>query len=328
MQKENTKGNIIEKLKQELMDRYMILMMVILGIYTLIFTFYIYDKTMSWYLAGGIIFCSYSYFLVRKKYSINLIVCLYLILAPLYNFYIMLAFWNNSVASFCWLLPIPLGAYIFFSSKKVLVYTAYSLSHLMAGYIIANNFDLNFPHHTQKEVLFTDTILFISNIMVVTLLIYYKDKIRKIEILSGMNNEELPKINLNNTETSLKDNDVESMERLFERIESIMIHDMHFKDVKYNLSKLSTALNVNSSYISKAIRYKGYPHFSSYLNRYRINYVKELFTETNFQKTTLMYVYTEAGFSNQSTFNRVFKQIEGITPSEYVMHNHMNNSIA
>ncbi len=31
-----------------------------------------------------------------------------------------------------------------------------------------------------------------------------------------------------------------------------------------------------------------------------------------------MFVYTEAGFKNQSTFNRVFKQIEGMTPSEYI----------
>ncbi|WP_410566018.1 helix-turn-helix domain-containing protein [Bacillus sp. SIMBA_033] len=31
-----------------------------------------------------------------------------------------------------------------------------------------------------------------------------------------------------------------------------------------------------------------------------------------------MYIYTEAGFSNQATFNRVFKSIEGITPSEYI----------
>ena len=83
-------------------------------------------------------------------------------------------------------------------------------------------------------------------------------------------------------------------------------------------------MDVNSTYISKAIRYKGYPNFNSYLNIYRINHVKQLFNEIDFQKTTLMYIYTEAGFSNQSTFNRVFKQIEEITPSEYVQLNYKN----
>ncbi|GAA5093279.1 hypothetical protein GCM10023210_23540 [Chryseobacterium ginsengisoli] len=324
----NTKHEQIERLKQELMDSYVILMLIILVIYALIFTFYIHDKIMPWYLLGGLVFISYSYFLMRKRFPISTIVHLYLMTAPIYDFYVMLAFWNNSVASFCWLLPIPLGAYIFFTKKEVLAYSLYTLSIIVIGYIIANNFSFNFPKHSQKEVMFTDTILFASNILVVTLLIYYKDKIRKQEILLQFTNKETntpkdKKTELENTseETEI---DVESMEKLFSKIENSMSENMLFKDVKFNLSSLSVAVDVNSSYLSKAIRYKGYPNFNSYLNTYRINYVKKLFTEVDFQKTTLMYVYTEAGFSNQSTFNRVFKQIEGTTPSEYFQRNLKN----
>jgi len=326
----NTKYPQIEKLKHELMDRYVILMILILGTYAVIFTFFIQDKIMPWYLIGGIAFTSYSYSLARKKYPITLIIHLYLIFAPLYNFYIMLAFWNNSVASFCWLMPIPLGAYIFFSSRMVLSYTAYTLLMIILVYIIANNFSFSFPQHSQKEVIFTDTILIISNVLVVALLIYYKDKIRKLEILSqfeqtGTRKSQKYKANTIEIHSEDTDIDIESMEKLFNRIEACMTENMLFKDEKFNLSKLSVALDVNSTYISKAIRYKGYPNFNNYLNVYRINYVKKLFTEIDFQKTTLMYVYTEAGFSNQSTFNRVFKQIEGITPSEYFQKNLKNN---
>ncbi|MBB6371692.1 helix-turn-helix domain-containing protein [Chryseobacterium shigense] len=322
------KNEDIEKLKHELIDRYVILMLFILGIYTVIFTFYIYDKIMSWYLLGGFVFIGYSYFLARRRFPTNTIVHLYLITAPLYNFYIMLAFWNNSVASFCWLLPLPLGAYIFFTKKEVLVYSFYTLFIIVTGYILANNLELDFPKHSQKEVTFTDTILIASNILVVTLLIYYKDKIRKLEILSeAVPTGKAEKEKVNVTEFILDDNDIdnENMEKLFSKIDASMTGNMLFKDVKFNLSTLSVALDVNSTYISKAIRYKGYPNFNYYLNTYRINYVKKLFTEVDFQKTTLMYVYTEAGFSNQSTFNRVFKQIEGITPSEY-FHKNMKNS--
>jgi AraC-like DNA-binding protein len=237
----------------------------------------------------------------------------------------MLAFWNNSVASFCWLLPIPLGAYIFFSKKEVLAYIAYTLVLIITGYIAANNLSFTFPEHTQKEVMLTDTILFISNILVVSLLIYYKDKIRKLEILSQFKAGGIQKEKVQSIEPSWDDVDGESMENLFEKIEIAMTRDKLFKDEKFNLSKLSVALDVNSTYISKAIRSKGYSNFNTYLNIYRINYVKKLFTEIDFQKTTLMYIYTEAGFSNQSTFNRVFKQIEGITPSEYFQKNLKNN---
>lgn len=91
-----------------------------------------------------------------------------------------------------------------------------------------------------------------------------------------------------------------------------------YKDVNFNISKLSTVMDINSSYISKSIRAKGYPNFNNYLNRYRIECVKRLLHENDIEKVTLMYIYTEAGFSNQSTFNRVFKQMENITPSEYI----------
>lgn len=326
MSEVNTKNVQIEKFKLELMDRYTILMLLVLGVYAVIFTFFIHDKMMSWYLMIGLFFSGYTYSIVRKKYPINLIVHLYLLFAPIYNFYIMLAFWNNSVASFCWLLPIPLGAYIFFSKKEVLLYVAYILLLIITGYIAANNFNFTFPEHTQKEVMFTDTILFISNILVVSLLIYYKDKIRKLEILSQIESTVIRKDEIQTpTENSWDDIDVESMKKLFEKIETAMTENKLFKDDKFNLSKLSVALDVNSTYISKAIRYKGYSNFNTYLNIYRINYVKKLFTEIDFQKTTLMYIYTEAGFSNQSTFNRVFKQIVGITPSEYAQQNPHTN---
>lgn len=36
------------------------------------------------------------------------------------------------------------------------------------------------------------------------------------------------------------------------------------------------------------------------------------------QKFTLEHIYKEAGFSSQSTFNRIFKEQTGITPSEYI----------
>lgn len=326
----STKYESIEKLKQKLMDRYVILMLTVMSIYAFIFVFYIPDKIMPWYLAAEILFLGYTYLLMRRQFTSSLIVHLYLTVAPLYQFYTILAFWENSVASFCWLLPIPLGAYIFLSKRDVWIYTFYILLIISASYFIAGNFSFDFPKHTQREVLFTDTIVFISNILVVILLIYYNDKIRKAEILSRF--EYTDRLNENdkktNHESFPEDSEtmIESMEKLFSRIEDSMKEKMLFKDTKFNLSALSVELDVNSTYISRAIRYKGYPNFSNYLNTYRIHHVKQLLLEVDFQKATLMYVYTEAGFSSQSTFNRVFKQIEGMTPSEY-FQKHLSNTL-
>ncbi|WP_449398580.1 helix-turn-helix domain-containing protein [Chryseobacterium wanjuense] len=97
---------------------------------------------------------------------------------------------------------------------------------------------------------------------------------------------------------------------------------MLFKDDKFNISKLCIELDVNSKYIAKALRANNYSNFNTFLNFHRINHVKKLLEESNLQRITLMYIYTEAGFSNQSTFNRVFKQFENMTPSEYIAMKH------
>lgn len=306
----------IEKIKLELIDSYLILMLCVSVSYFIIFRFYIYDAIMSWYVLTGILAVNIPYLFLRKKNSPDFNAKIYLILAPIYNIYLILEFWENSAASISWLLPLPLAAFIFFPKKTMLLLTGYTLLIIVISVIIANTFTFNFSTHTHEEEIFLEIIIFISNILVVTLLIYYKDKINRQKMLL--------QIDTKTSEAKVVSEvkiDTENLEKLFERIETAMNEKLLFKDVKFNLSSLSVILEINSSYISKAIRYKGYTNFNAYLNVYRINHVKKLFTEVNFQKATLMYIYTEAGFSNQSTFNRVFKQIEGITPSEYIQQN-------
>lgn len=304
----------IEQYKRQLVYYYNILMSVILAIFGLIFTFVIPDKIMAWYLFGGLFLLDYTYLIVRKTYSVNVMVHSYIIIATLYNFYIMLAFWNNSIASFVWLIPIPLAAYVFFQRKYVYIYSLFALLNIIAGYLISKTFSFKFPVHRPEDVRITDTILMVSNVAVIALLLYFKDKIKRVEIYHEIE-DKAQSTTIQPVSTSEK---APFADELFEKIESVMTEKQLYKDVNFNISKLSTEMEINSSYISKSIRAKGYPNFNNYLNMHRIACVKRLLNENDIEKVTLMYIYTEAGFSNQSTFNRVFKQMENITPSEYI----------
>lgn len=310
----NIKTERVEEYKRELIRYYMLLMVVILFLFALKFTFITPYKTMSWYLYGGVFFMIYTYIIIGKNYSVDILVHTYMIVASLYNFYIMLAFWNYSVASFVWLIPIPLAAYVFFKRKYVLIYSLYVLFNISMGYLINRSFAFDFPKQSPEDIRISDTFLVISNVAVIALLLYFKDKIKRVEIY----NEIEAKLQTEEKSVStLTEHDTFS-EELFEKIENLMKEKHLYKDVNFNISKLAVEMSINSSYISKAIRYRGYPNFNNYLNLYRINCVKKLLDENDLEKVTLMYIYTEAGFSNQSTFNRVFKQIEGTTPSEYI----------
>ncbi|THV62444.1 helix-turn-helix domain-containing protein [Chryseobacterium candidae] len=304
----------IEQYKRQLVYYYNILMSVILALFGLIFTFIIPDKIMAWYLFGGLFLLVYTYLIVRKTYSVNVMVHSYIIIATLYNFYIMLAFWNNSIASFVWLIPIPLAAYVFFSRKYVFIYSMFVLLNIIIGYLISKTFSLKFPIHRPEDVRITDTILMISNVAVISLLLYFKDKIKRVEIYHEIEEKNASAV-IQPVSVAEK---APFADELFEKIESVMREKQLYKDVNFNISKLSAEIEINSSYISKSIRAKGYPNFNNYLNMHRIECVKRLLKENDLEKVTLMYIYTDAGFSNQSTFNRVFKQMENITPSEYI----------
>ncbi|CAI8702495.1 helix-turn-helix transcriptional regulator [Chryseobacterium sp. IT-36CA2] len=321
----------IESLKKRFIQQYNILTYCILIILIVVFQFYIYIPNMAYYLLGGLIFLSYSSFLIKDRYSASQIIRAYMIIAPAYHFYIMLTFWNNSISLFATLFPLPLAAYVFFSKKSAVRYLLYMLGNILACYITLTVFDIHFPKYTHNEVIFSDILNFIYTFAVIVLIFIYHDKLNKLQALTGIKSEfdfnaqsmnersEFP-----DTGKSVKKEhtiDQETVNEVFEKLNHIMSTKGLFKDPKLNISMLSIHLKINYNHLSKIIRNKGYQNFNSYLNEYRINYVKKLMSETDLQKITLMYIYTEAGFSNQTTFNRVFKQIEGITPSEYIHKN-------
>ncbi|RLJ23202.1 AraC-like DNA-binding protein [Chryseobacterium sp. 7] len=327
-----------ERLKKRFIQQYNTLTYSILIILIVVFQFYIYIPKMVYYLLGGLIFLIYSNFLIKNRYSANQIIRAYMIIAPAYHFYIMLTFWNNSISLFATLFPLPLAAYVFFSKKSAVRYLLYMLGNILACYITLTVFDIHFPKYGHNEVIVSDILNFIYTFAVIVLLFIYHDKLNKLQILTGINKTE-PDFNAQSIDQhsefpdavkSIKKEtpiDHKTVNEVFEKLNHIMTTKKLFKDPKLNISMLSIQLNINYNYLSKIIRNKGYQNFNAYLNEYRINYVKKLMSETDLQKITLMYIYTEAGFSNQTTFNRVFKQIEDITPSEYIHKNFPSQNI-
>ena len=51
------------------------------------------------------------------------------------------------------------------------------------------------------------------------------------------------------------------------------------------------------------------------MNEYRINYIRERMQQD--QSSKILDLAMTAGFSSKSTFNAVFKQFTGLTPSQY-----------
>jgi AraC-like DNA-binding protein len=103
------------------------------------------------------------------------------------------------------------------------------------------------------------------------------------------------------------------------------IHSLlkHMKEKKpylnsdLNVSKLSRELDVTPEYLSKLINTKLNKNFFDFVNRYRVNEFKECCKNSSHQNFSLIGLAYDCGFNSKATFNRVFKNIAGITPSEY-----------
>lgn len=103
---------------------------------------------------------------------------------------------------------------------------------------------------------------------------------------------------------------------LMEKIDHLMTEKRLYLNSDCKLSDIASQLGTNSRYVSESIKqHKGIP-FTQYVNGYRIAHAQRLLTTDPDMK--LAAVCIESGFSNETTFFRIFKAITGMTPGEWL----------
>ena len=100
-----------------------------------------------------------------------------------------------------------------------------------------------------------------------------------------------------------------------QRINSFLDYtNNHFQDAELTLKQISEQTGINQRRITGTIQQKFSCNFKTYVNKLRINESKRLLSETELNIGEIAF---KVGFSNQTHFNRVFKNLEGISPTEY-----------
>ena len=106
-------------------------------------------------------------------------------------------------------------------------------------------------------------------------------------------------------------------EKIFNRVEQLMKEEQLYMEPELTLSMVSDQLNVPAAIVSQAIKIFTNLSFPSYINTYRVNMVIEKMNSPLFKTYTLLSLALESGFNSKASFNRIFKQQKGVTPSEY-----------
>ncbi|MBP3965561.1 response regulator [Paenibacillus lignilyticus] len=90
------------------------------------------------------------------------------------------------------------------------------------------------------------------------------------------------------------------------------IHDNYHRDL--NMATVSNHVSLNYSYFSQAFKEFTGESFVVYLKRVRIQKAKSLLEETEHK---IYEISEQVGFENSKQFNRVFREMEGISAMEY-----------
>lgn len=161
-----------------------------------------------------------------------------------------------------------------------------------------------------------DNLMYITLTVIIYFLGYYG--IKQKPVLS--NDNPISQIGTNPTQkskyatSSLKD--VEK-EKLSQRLTKSMENEKPFLNENLTLKELADKLETSPNNLSQIINEKFNKNFYEFINEYRINEVKSLLSDPKYSNYSLLGIAYECGFNSKSTFNSVFKQFTGKTPSEF-----------
>ncbi len=116
--------------------------------------------------------------------------------------------------------------------------------------------------------------------------------------------------------------EMEDLLPLKEKLEDFMEQNKAFLNPELTLTELSKMIEIPSNQLSRVINSGFGKNFNDFINKYRVEEVKNALSDPQFSHFSILGIAFECGFNSKATFNRVFKKVTGHSPSEYqVMEN-------
>jgi AraC-like DNA-binding protein len=254
--------------------------------------------------------------------SIRSLIPVYLIYVSAFLYSQVLYFWPlGQITAFMWYSIIPVAAMLFFKRRTVVIWGIYVLVLICSVFIVSPFIQVgDYTPPTEKQLAVTNIMTIVLSIIFVIFFVYYLNKVNLIKVSQLIDYRTDVA-----GDTEVKP-EVDKFESLYIEILSYFSEKKPYCDADFTITQLAKDLNSNVKYVSRVIKIRENVNFNVFLNMYRINFVKEQIAKDYHNKYTIKYIYISAGFRHQSTFNKVFKEIEGITPSEYIKNNKMKST--
>lgn len=112
----------------------------------------------------------------------------------------------------------------------------------------------------------------------------------------------------------------EQAAELIEKLQHHMLEERSYLNPELTLGELSAQINLAKHELTDLLNIHIGKNFFSYVNEFRLKAVIRRLENPDFDHLTIIAIANDCGFNSKSTFNSLFKQYTGHTPSEYKRH--------
>ncbi|MDR2824332.1 MAG: helix-turn-helix domain-containing protein [Prevotellaceae bacterium] len=243
-----------------------------------------------------------------------------------------LLFWEmGQPIAFLWYVLVPFAGIMLMQMRQTIIYSSVAAATVLSVFFIVPYVPESLTLHlTENQLLIVNvaTIFEVSILIIFLVSNVYKVRDTQIQhdfaspkppaLKSKEKEKEKTKEQKDSTDSKIAMREMERSQELFAKIEAYFAEKKPYTNPEFSVTDLADALETNTKYVSNAINQNALMSFNNFANSYRINMLKQMLEENKNDQYTLQHIYTSAGFNNQSTFNRIFKNMIDITPTEYI----------
>ena len=118
----------------------------------------------------------------------------------------------------------------------------------------------------------------------------------------------------------------EDVADLVNKIRKYMVIKKPYLDRELTIYNLSDQLRISRHTLSEVINEHMGMNFYNLVNEYRVKEVKQRMKNEDYRQLTILAIAYDSGFNSKSSFNTIFKEKTGQTPSQYLAELNAKNS--
>ena len=101
------------------------------------------------------------------------------------------------------------------------------------------------------------------------------------------------------------------------KIKNFMESEKPYHNGDLTIVEISNKLDIPRHFVTQVLNEKLKKNFYTFINEYRVEEIKNLIADKDFKEHSLLRLALDVGFNSKSSFNKIFKEMTSMTPSQY-----------